>query len=110
MTMQHKALASGRWQELPLIGQMANIGSEVERALKWREKNNADYCMKAFERALELLDLTLDDPKNKSRLREIARVREALADYFWGENQFASTVNSWRKYFLDFAYASRRDH
>lgn len=36
---------------------------------------------RAFERALELLDLTAADPKNQSRLRELRRVREALSDH-----------------------------
>ena len=36
MSQQHKELAAGRWQQMPFIEQMANIGSEVERALKDR--------------------------------------------------------------------------
>ena len=32
MTYQHAGLAAGRWKELPFVEQMANIGSEVERA------------------------------------------------------------------------------
>lgn len=109
MNYQHQGLAAGRWNELPLLEQMANVGSEVERALKWKEKNNAGYCEKACERALELLDLTLDSPQNASRLKEIARAREALVDYFWGANQFASTENGWQAYFSQFAYAARKN-
>ena len=108
MSVQHKELAAGRWQELSFLEQMANIGSEVERALKWKERNNADYSVKACERALELLDLTMDCSKSKARLKEVARTREALVDYFWGTNQFASSDKSWRRYFLEFAYAARR--
>ncbi len=108
MSYQHKELAAGRWRELPLVEQMANIGSEVERALSWREKGNAEYGRKAFERALELVDLTLACPHRRSRLQEIARLREALVDYFHGTNEFGSTESSWRKYFLHFAYAARR--
>jgi hypothetical protein len=110
MSYQHKGLAAGRWNGLPLLEQMAHVGSEVERALRWKMKGNADYCLQACARALELLDLSLDNPKNKSHLREIARIREALADYFWGKNEFASTENSWQKYFSQFAYAARRKH
>ncbi len=108
MTIQHKDLAAGRWQELSFLEQMANIGSEVERALKWREKNNPDYSARACERALELLDLTLDDQENRPHLKEIARVRETLVDYFLGSNQFGSSEKTWRRYFLEFAYAARR--
>jgi hypothetical protein len=110
MNYQHKDLAAGRWSQLPLIDQMANIGSEVERALNWRVKENADYAQKAFERALELIDLTLETEKNYAHLQEITRLREAIVDYFFGVNQFMSSERSWRNYFLSFAYASRRNH
>ena len=38
MTIQHKDLAAGRWADMTLVERMANIGSEVERALKWSAK------------------------------------------------------------------------
>lgn len=109
MKIQHKSLAAGRWNELSLVEQMANIGSEVERALSWRSKNNTDYAWKAFERSLELTDFTLDDPKNRARLREVARMREAWADFFAGANEFNSSDRGWKSYFHHFAYAARRD-
>lgn len=106
--VQHRELASGRWNDLSLVEQLGNIGSEVERALKWKGKNNPDYSMRAFERALELLDLTLACRAHRHRLREIARTREILVDYFCGENQFKTTGQSLSAYFLRFAYAARR--
>ena len=66
MDYQHKQLAAGKWKELSFLEQMANIGSEIERAIKWKNKNNAQYCRLAFERGLELLDLTARDEKTKS--------------------------------------------
>ena len=110
MSYQHKDMAAGRWSQLSFLEQMANIGSEVERALNWRVKKNTDYSQKAFERALELIDLTLDNDKNYAHLKEIARMREAIVDYFSGVNQFMSSEGSWRSYFLPFTYASRRNH
>ena len=88
---------------------MANVGGEVERALGWREKGNPAYSHRAFERALELMDLTLEDPRNRSRAKELARGREALVDYFQGSNQFGSSPTLWRKYYGAFAYAVRKD-
>lgn len=108
MSCQHKGLAAGRWEKLSFAEQMANIGSEVERALNWKSRNNADYSQKAFERALELTDLTLENAESFARLKEIARVREAMVDYFFGTNQFRSTERLWRNYFLPFTYAARR--
>ena len=110
MSPQHKDLAAGRWDKLPFIEQMANIGSEVERALSWQAKHNNDYTQKAYERALELVDLTLDCAISATRLKELARVREAIVDYFSGSNQFMSTESSWRKYFSCFTYNARRNY
>jgi hypothetical protein len=60
----------------------------------------------AFERALELLALTIDDPRHRRRLHELTRLREALLDYFLGSNQFCSTETSWRRYFYGYGYAA----
>jgi hypothetical protein len=44
---------------LSLLEQLAYTGSEVERALNRAAKGNAEYSVLAFDRALELLDLTI---------------------------------------------------
>ena len=110
MNIVHKDLARGRWAQMPLVEQMANIGSEVERALNWRKRKNADHARKAFERALELIDLSLGAAGSLPRLKELARVRETLVDHFFGTNEFVSTEVSLQKYFLHFVYAARRNH
>lgn len=107
MNIQHQGLASGRWKELSLTEQLANIGSEVERTIRWRNKGNAEYSRMAFDRALELLDFSLGDQKNIARLREIARVREGLVDYFLAGNEYKSSDETWQKYFYAFAFAAR---
>lgn len=106
MKYQHKNLAEGRWFTMPLVEQMANVGSEVQRAINWK-KNNKEYSQKAFERALELIDLTVADGKNRRRLKEILRLREALADYFVFKNSYYSSDESWQKYFTAFNWAAR---
>lgn len=109
MNYQHPSLASGRWKKLSFFEQMANIGSEVERAILWEEKQNKEYSQKAFERALELLSFTIADRKNKKRLKELARLYELMVDYFWGDNQYSSSATLWRKYFYPLTYAARKD-
>lgn len=69
MAAMHRELAAGRWFELPLVEQLANIGSEVERTISWRGRN-AKNSEKAFERGLELLDLTIADPRHRRRLMQ----------------------------------------
>lgn len=108
MNPMHRDLAAGRWWELSLAQQLGNVGSEVSRALKWKDRN-PEIARGAFERCLELMDLTLADPRHVrsvSRLREIARTREVLVDYFTGSNIYGSTASSLQRYFDAFAVAA----
>jgi hypothetical protein len=107
MTVQHRELAAGRWYQFSLVEQLANTGSEVERALNWKQRGNTEYSMRAIERALELLDLTIADARHRGRLRELTRVREVLVDYFYADNRFGSSPASWHTYFNAFAVAAR---
>jgi hypothetical protein len=107
--IQHHELAAGRWWQLPITEQLGNIGSEISRALRWTGRNEAAREAALF-RALELFDLTLADPRHRQsrcRLREIARAREIVADFFVGENQYGCTAVSLQKYFDQFAVAAR---
>src|SRR5262249_28087824 len=109
MTVQHRDLAGGRWFALSLAEQMANIGSEVSRAARWTGRNT-DLARGALYRALDLIDLTLDDPRHRqsvARLREIARMREVVVDFFAGSNEYGATPASLLKYFDEFARAAR---
>ena len=106
MNLFHKDLVH-RWNKLSIIEQMANIGAEVGRAISWRKKSNQKMSQNAFYRALELLDFSIDDPKNKNSLKEIVRVREMLVDYFSGDNVYHSSDHAWEKYFYYFNLAAR---
>ena len=109
MSALHRELAAGRWQQMTLIEQMANIGSEVERVFHWRKKNDFEGQTKAFERALELIDLTLESPSNRFRLKEIARTREMFVGIIYGATEYLSSENWLREYFLQFACALRKN-
>jgi len=74
MKIIKKDLVIGRWKELDLVTQMANIGSEVERTISWRDKGNKPYSQKAFYRSLELIDLTIESPENRARARMIRKI------------------------------------
>jgi hypothetical protein len=102
----HKNLDTDKWFNKSLAEQMANVGSEVERTIIWKNKNNPEYSRMAFERMLELIDVTRLDPKNRHRLRELGRMREMLADWFF-DNQYKSTDQSWQKYFYAFNFLAR---
>jgi hypothetical protein len=107
--IQHRDLAAGRWWQLSLAEQLGNIGSEVSRAAKWTGRNTG-LARGALDRALELFDLTLDDPRHRAspaRLRELARAREVVVDFFEGANEYQSTAASLQKYFDAYALAVR---
>ncbi len=102
----HKDLVTSRWFKLSLFEQLANVGMDIDRTVQWKKRGKTEESEKAFERALELLDFTIADPKNKSRLKEIVRAREALVDHFVYDNEYSSTDESWQKYFFAFNYAT----
>ena len=105
MNLIHKDLSGGAWLRLSFYEQMANIGSEIFRVISWRKKNK-DYSQKAFERSLELFDLTVMDPGNKKRLKEILRCRELWVDYIYGSNEYEQNDTMWQKYFYAFNWAA----
>src|SRR3989344_6270088 len=102
---KHKKLADGRWQKFTLQEQMGNIGSEVYRAARFQNKDEKLFKI-AVEKALELFDLTLADPRLRGRLREIGRAREVFCDAFCGGELYGSTFKSLMPYFDQFAFAA----
>jgi hypothetical protein len=104
--MQHQDLTKDRWANFTLREQLANVGSEVIRAVNWQKKGNIQYATLAFYRALELIDLTLAKPLPLPELSEIARLREVLVDYFGGGNIYQSSEASWKSYFQAFTLAA----
>ena len=106
----HAGLASGRWGTLTLAEQLGNAGADVGRAIRARDERDQGRFAAAFDRALELLDLTLADPRwSGPRLREVARTREVVCDFLVGDNLYRSTPELLDNYFLAFAIAARRD-
>ncbi len=109
MNIYHKSLTEEKWRKLPFAVQMANVGSEIGRTINWRKKGNEAYAMQAFERGLELLDLTIKAQVDRLGLRELTRLREFLVDYFVGENIYKSSSQYFEKYFYYFNFAANRN-
>lgn len=101
-------MKQNKWSSLPFPAQMANIGSEVNRAISWRNKGNQKYSQGAFERSLELLELTISDYKNKKRLKELTRLYEVWVDYFAFDNEYSSSEQLWLNYFFGFNFMVRK--
>ncbi len=91
---------------MPLAEQLGNVGSEVGRISRWKGKD-PQACEKAFTRSIELLDLTIGDPRWKGRRKELTRVREFLCDAMEGGSLYGSDLASLDRYFYHFAVAAR---
>ena len=104
--MQHKKLADGKWQTFNLYEQLGNIGSEVGRAVHATDRNRR---YEAGYRALELFDLTLADKRWYHRGSELARAREIVVDFLFGDNTYKSEGSDLEAYFMHFAIVARRD-
>jgi len=99
----HKELTKEKWQAGSFVSQMANIGAEIGRTMSWRTKD-VNISSAAFDRGLELLELTITDKKNKDHLKELCNLREVLVDYFYFNNSHGKTDEEWNAYFEHFTY------
>jgi hypothetical protein len=106
----HKEAAQGKWFELSIMEQLAHIGSEVSRAKNWKDKDPALF-QGAVERALELFDLTCEDPRWRAqkRLQEIALARELFCDAISGGKEYSASLEELNRYFLPYALAARKN-
>ncbi len=104
---EHLESARASWAKFSLVEQMANIGSEVGRAL--RAKDNQTRYWGAVVRALDLFYLTIEDPRWKGRRREILRVRELFAAAALGSDEFKTSLQDLDRYFDCFIWLARSD-
>ena len=105
----HQILAAGRWTTLTLADQLANVGSEVDRAIRAWEAQRSDRFDRALARALELFDLTVGDNRWRGpRRREILRAREEFCRLFFDQEYVRDAARALSTYFLQFAVLAQR--
>lgn len=105
----HRGLAAGRWAALSLAEQLANVGTEVDRAVAAWEAQRTDRFDRALARALELFDLTAGDGRWRGpRRREILRAREEFCRLFFDEDTASGAARTLRAYFFHFALLARQ--
>ncbi len=93
------------------LEQLGNLGTEVGRAARAKEVGDARRLQGAFDRALELFELTIaDDRWQRPRRRELCIVRELFIDFIAGDNEFGESAASLDRYFLLFAIAARLEY
>jgi hypothetical protein len=110
MTTFHPELAAGRWFTFSLATQLGNVGSEYERARQWKERDDEVRFKQAFDRLLELIDLTIADPRWRNhRLKELTRLRSVMCDELYSESPEFIHTPDLREYFLYFGILARSE-
>jgi hypothetical protein len=98
-----------RWATFSLMQQLANVGSDVDRAIRAHATGDTTRFDHALERALELFDLTAADARwSGHRRREILRAREEFCRLFFSTAPPAGSAAGLQKYFLYAAIAANR--
>jgi hypothetical protein len=83
----HKNLNLEKWSCYSKGKQILMIANELNRAGNWIEKCQNFEVNQCYERAFELIDLTIEDNKWKNGLKELLRFREVLAALYIQENK-----------------------
>ena len=91
-----------KWSKFSLAQQLGHIGSEISRARHWEEKKDLTSRDNALERALELVDLTLEDRRWRLRLKEIVRLREVIGDWLIGQKNYDVLPSALEEYCTSF--------
>ena len=89
MAYFHKNLTQKKWNSLSKDKQILNIASELMRARGMFEDKERKYLINSLSRALELIDLTINDREKwqKGSLKELLRLREYLASFYQERKQ-----------------------
>ena len=91
-----------KWFTFPVKTQMANVGSEVLRAIKWKNKGDKQKEYSFYEKAQDFLMLTIRDPKNFACLNELKLCSAELNDFFIGNNIYGTSETVLKKYYDSF--------
>lgn len=87
------------WYNMPVKMQLANVGSEVNRALNWKKRGNEQRTVSFCNKAIEFLEIMKTDKKNHNRIGELNFCIEELKDFFLGDNIYGTTDEALMKYY-----------
>lgn len=98
------------WKKMSLAEQLGNVGSDFDRAIRWKQKKQAKLAMSAAQRTLDQIDQTLSDDRHAGyRRKEIARLREEVCRELFSDEIKMESAKQLRRYFLAFATAARKE-
>ncbi|MGC9338059.1 MAG: hypothetical protein ACP5EQ_08275 [Candidatus Cloacimonadia bacterium] len=75
----HKDLDLEKWSKFTPTQQILLIANELNRARNWIVRGDTEEVNNCYERAFELLDLTIAMKYRKNLVKELLRAREVLA-------------------------------
>lgn len=82
MASQHSTLSPEQWAGFPLAHQLLMIANEMNRAGKLFGPGNEERLGNAYERVLNLTDLTVRVNARRSLRRELLRWRDLVAQLY----------------------------
>ncbi|MEI6221918.1 MAG: hypothetical protein WCP97_04060 [bacterium] len=88
----HTQLTSEKWQSFSTSKQLLMVGNELQRAIN--KAADSPAAMLCFERAFELIDLTVEATTNRSQRKELLRMRELLAREYVSQAATPSNIQS----------------
>lgn len=95
---------------MSLAEQLGNVGSEFERAVRWKQKQQPELASKAVERTLEQLDRTLSDNRhNGPRRQELTRLRDEVCRELFVDKIDLKSAQQLQRYFMAFATLARKN-
>ena len=80
---------SERWTSFSESQQILMIANELNRAIHWIRHGRRHAVNLCYERAFELLDLTVGTAKKSTLRRELLRAREVMAGQYAAETKDA---------------------
>jgi hypothetical protein len=87
MTLKyHKTLTKDKWAAYPFYKQILMIANELNRANNWIKNNDPVETRNCYDRAFELLYLTIGNLTARTKLKELVRFKEMLAKNYSAEN------------------------
>ncbi len=78
----HKSLTKKKWSGYSFGKRILMIGNELNRAKNWIAKKDFEEVKLCYERALELLFLTIACEEKRARIFELVRLKEVLCGLY----------------------------
>lgn len=107
--MNNYQVDRAKWQQLDLLDQMGNIGSEVGRSIAARRRSDEKRTDAAIVRALDLFDATVNAlvAVHSPRTKEVLRAKDQFLRLFF-DNRFEQDADAIEHYFMNYAIAARK--